>query len=115
MDVNEKYIILSNKQRIVYENIVGDNILNVSLYDDFAEIRLNIVKGIFVENIDKLCHEFFKGNYLIKYYCNNDNLLYSKFIWKNKELRRFDFKTKYGFLRCKKVNRIKKIQGIAWK
>jgi hypothetical protein len=114
MEVDNKYIILSNKQRTVYENIVDDNILNVNLYDDFVEIRFNIVEGVFVDSIDRLCNEFFKGNYFIKYYCNNENLLYSKFLWKKKELRKFNFKTKYGFLRCKKINKIEQVQGIAW-
>lgn len=110
----EKYIKENTAEKTLYENVNTDNFLYLVLYKDFAEIKFNIVNLVIVNNIDILCDEFIKGNYFIKLFLNNGNLLYSKFIWKDKKLRQYNQKTKYGFLRFKKINKIQKIQGIMW-
>jgi len=114
MDIDNKHIKEATAEKTLYENINNDNFLYLVLYKDFAEIKFDIIELVIVNNIDMLCNEFIKGNYSIKLYLNNRNLLYSKFIWKDKNLRKYNQKTEYGFLRCKKIKEIEIIQGVIW-
>lgn len=114
VNVDNRYIKESSSEKTLYENIINDNFLYIILYKDFAEIKFNIIELVLVKDIDILCNEFIEGNYTIKFYLSNKNLLHSKLVWHKKELRKYNQKTKYGFLRCKKINRIETIQGIIW-
>ncbi|MDD1525122.1 hypothetical protein CYV15_05990 [Riemerella anatipestifer] len=110
----DKYIIDQSIDRTVYEYKKDNNYLILSLYNDFVEIKFNIVEVILTKNIDELYQEFLNGNYYIKMYRRDNYLLYSKFVWKRRELRKYNQKTKYGFLRCKKINKVEMVKGIPW-
>ena len=114
LDIDNKYVKEVTVQKTLYENISDNNFLYLVLYKDFAEIKFNIIELVVVENINTLCDEFIKGNYTIKLYMNNKSLLYSKLVWKKNGLKKYNQKTKYGFLRCKKINEIEIIKGIHW-
>lgn len=106
--------IMENKL-IHLEKEINENLLIMDIEKDSIKIQFNLNENYYFENIKNIFLNFFTGNYIIKNYCNNESLLYSKFIWKNKELKKFNFNTKYGFLRCKKINKIEKVQGVSWK
>jgi hypothetical protein len=103
-----------NDTLIHLEREINENLVVIDLEKESIKLQFNLNENYYFENINDIFFSFFNGAYMIKYYCNNESLLYSKFIWKNKELRKFNFKTKYGFLRCKKINKIEQVQGIAW-
>ncbi|AZA47445.1 hypothetical protein EG346_04270 [Chryseobacterium carnipullorum] len=103
-----------NEKLIHLENEISEDLVVVDLEKESIKIQFNLNENYYFENVKDIFLNFFKGDYTIKYYFNNESLLYSKFIWKNKELKKFNFKTKYGFLRCKKINKIEQVQGIAW-
>ncbi|KPH11438.1 hypothetical protein [Chryseobacterium sp. ERMR1:04] len=103
-----------NDKLIHLEKETNENLVVVDLEKESIKIQFNLNENYYFENVKDIFFNFFKGDYTIKYYCNDENLLYSKFIWKNNELRKFNFKTKYGFLRCKKINKIEQIKGIVW-
>ncbi|PQA91478.1 hypothetical protein B0A69_16820 [Chryseobacterium shigense] len=103
-----------NEKLIHLEKVISEDLVVVDLEKESIKIQFNLNENYYFENVKDIFFNFFKGDYTIKYYCNNESLLYSKFIWKNKELKKFNFKTKYGFLRCKKINKIEQVQGIAW-
>jgi hypothetical protein len=103
-----------DKSSIYLEKEINENLLVIDLKKDSLKIQFNLNENYFFENIEKIFDNFFLGNYFIKLYSNNEDLLYSKLIWTKKEMRKYNFRTKYGFLRCKKINEIEIIQGIIW-
>ncbi|MGK6342181.1 hypothetical protein ACMGDK_08090 [Chryseobacterium sp. DT-3] len=103
-----------DKSSIYLEKETNENLLVIDLKKDSIKIQFNLNENYFFESIEEIFENFFKGNYFIKLYSNNEDLLYSKLIWKKKEMRKYNFRTKYGFLRCKKINKIENIQGVAW-
>ncbi|MGG5209819.1 hypothetical protein ACQWU4_12780 [Chryseobacterium sp. MIQD13] len=111
-----KFMLYEDGNTYMFENSVGTDQFTISINDHDIYIQYNNLKKRipFLENQSRVFNDFVLGNYYIKnYYCDS-NLIYSKFSWKNKELRKFNFKTKYVFLRCKRINRIEKIKGIVW-
>lgn len=112
-----EFMLYEDGNTYVFENSDGKNQLTVSINDHDIYVQHNKLKIRIPdqENQSKAFHAFVLGDYHIKKYYYNETLLYSKFIWENRELRKFNFKTKYGFLRCKRINKIELVQGIAWK
>lgn len=112
----KKFMLYEDFNTYMFENSVGSVQLTVSINDHDIYIEYNRLKRKISsqKNQSQVFNDFVLGNYIIKNYFYNESLIYSKFIWKNKELRKFNFKTKYVFLQCKKINKIEKIKGIIW-
>jgi len=119
IEINEykKFILYEDGNTYMFEYLDGTNELTVSINDHDIYIQYHKLKTRipYQENQSKVFNDFVSGNYFIKNYYNSKILLYSKFMWKSKDLKKFNFKTKYGFLPCKKINKIEQVQGIAWK
>ena len=96
------------------EREFNQNLLIIDLEEDLVKIQFNLNENYFYEKVKEIFICFFQGNYMIKNYYHNEKLLYSKLIWKDKELKKYNFKTKYGFLFCKKINNIKIVEGVKW-
>lgn len=103
-----------SESSIYLEKEIDDNLLVVDLNETSLKIQFNLNENYFFENLEEIFKNYFQGKYIVKNYCYNDSLLYSKFIWKEKKLRKNNFKTKYCVLRCKKINEIEIMQGIPW-
>lgn len=118
-EINEyrKFMLYEDGNTYMFAYSDATNELTVSINDHDIYIQYNKLKTRipYQENQSKVFNDFVSGNYIIKNYYNNLILLHSKFIWKNKELKEFNFKRKYFLGRCKKINRIEKIQGVSWK
>lgn len=110
----DQYLKHSTLEKKSYEKVSNGDFLSLIIYNDFAEIKFNSIEFVLVKNVENLCSEFLGGKYTIKLYLYNSNMFYSKLIWKDKELRRYNQRTKYGVLRCEKINMIRIIQGIPW-
>jgi len=107
------YLLYSDQNIYVFEN----DALIITLNDNDVIIQLNNLKFKIPEcyhNREQIFQNFILGNYCIKEYFRNNKSLYAKLIWKKRELRNYNKKTKYGFLQCKKINKIEIIQGAAW-
>lgn len=103
-----------NRTFIYLEKEYDDSLLSIEIEKSVIKIQFNLQENCFFKNIENIFYDYFNSKYKIKYYYNNERILYSKFIWQSKELKRYNFKTKYGFLHCRKINRIETIQGINW-
>ncbi|MCJ7933841.1 MAG: hypothetical protein MUW56_09445 [Chryseobacterium sp.] len=111
-----KFMLYEDGNTYMFENTIGLDQITVSINDHDIYIQYNKLKRRipFQENQSRVFNDFVLGNYYIKNYYHDKSLLYSKFIWKNKELKKFNFQTKYGFVQFKKINKIEQVQGIAW-
>lgn len=119
-----QYIILSkyifDKDDIITDTAIhlerefNQNLLIIDLEKDLVKIQFNLNENYFYEKVKEIFICFFQGDYIIKNYCHNEKLLYSKLIWKDKELKEYNFKTKYSFHFCKKNNNIKIVEGVKW-
>lgn len=102
------------ENEVIYLDFEKENYVSMQIAYKFIKIQFNTQENYFYENIEQIFINFIKGNYIIKYYLNNDKVLYSKFIWKNKNLKKYNFKTKYGFHFCRKINNIEVVKGVEW-
>lgn len=103
-----------DKEYIFLEKIIKDNLLCVEIDFDSIKIQFNLIEQFYFESIEEIFFDFFKGNYILKYYMNKENILYSKLVWKDKKLKKYNVKVKYFHFCCKKISKIDIEKGVAW-
>lgn len=84
----KKFMLYNDYDTYMFENTIKTIQLVVSLNDHDTYIQYNNMKKriLFKENQAIVFNDFVLGNYYVKNYYHNGILLYSKLIWKNKEL-----------------------------
>ncbi len=116
IDKYQKFMLYRDSNTYMFENIVGTDQLSISINDHDIYVQYNNIKKRIPlkENQTRVFRDFVLGNYCVKYYYHDEKLLYSKFIWKNKDLKKFNFNVKIFFFQCRKINHVETIKGITW-
>lgn len=117
--INQSEYILSkndilSKSYIFLEKNIEGNLLCIEIDSESIKIQFNLIEQYYFENIEDIFFDFFEGTYVVKYYLRNSSILYSKLVWGNKKLKKYNQRTKYGFHLCKRINKIEIVKGIKW-
>lgn len=109
---------LLEEERFVIEFEFEEEFFKLELDNNFLNIQIDSIEKYYVfehdSEIKELVGELFNGNYVRKYFIDkNEKVKFLKLIWKNKKLKRYNFKYRIGMLKCKnKIENISVKNGI---